>query len=67
MSRFERRYYEKSYKNKLQVCGFRLKKTSQIVSRGSRVSSSVIDPDVDFKMRKVERFAKQKIGSKNVA
>ena len=31
------------------------------------MSSSVIDPNLNFKMRKVERFAEQKISIKNVA
>ena len=35
-------------------------KTYQIVSNGSRVNTSVPDSNLDFKMRKVQRYAKQK-------
>ena len=53
---FKYHFYSQFYIKRLGNWG----KFYQIVWSRSWVSSSVIDPNLDFKMRKVERFAKQK-------
>ena len=48
---------------KVTKINFKFEKTYQIVLTGSWASSLVIDLYLDFRMRKVERSAKQKIGT----